>query len=239
MIENKPKTYTQTKKLISDWTDKKYYLIQYRKLKFYIRYGMILDKVCEKISIRQSKCLEKCKNFNTQRRNYVDNDFEKDFYKLLNNAFYGKTMEIILNQIRVDIIRKDDKDEKSIKQQSELTFNGIHEYDTNYDSYTLKQNEVLMDKSVYLGFAMLELSKLLMRETYYDKLQPYFGLENLQLRYIDCGGFILSFRTQNVINDSKNLEFLFDFNNLDENHEIFSKKIEKLLVNLKRLKKFG
>ena len=79
---------------------------------------------------------------------------------------------------------------KNIEQQSGSTFNGIHEQYTIYDSYTMKQNEVLMDKSSYLGFAMLELSKLLMHEAKYDKLQPYFGRENLQLLYIDGDGFV-------------------------------------------------
>ena len=51
----------------------------------------------------------------------------------------------------------------------------IHKSYKNYDSYTFKQNDVFMDKPVYLGFAVLELSKLLRYETYYDKLQPYFG----------------------------------------------------------------
>ena len=53
--------------------------------------------------------------------------------------------------------------------------NSIHKSYTNYDSYTFKQNEVVTDKPTYLGFGLLELSKKLMYETYYDKLQPYFG----------------------------------------------------------------
>ena len=53
----------------------------------------------------------------------------------------------------------------------------------------------------YLGFAILELNKLLMFETYYDKLQPYFRRENLYLQYMDCGSFVLSIRTKNIIID--------------------------------------
>ena len=67
------------------------------------------------------------------------------------------------------------------KQQSKLTFNGIHKFYKTYDSYTLKQSEFLMHEPIVLGFAILELSKLLMFETYYDTLPPYFGRENLQL----------------------------------------------------------
>ena len=63
-----------------------------------------------------------------------------------------------------------------------------------------------------------------MYETYYGKLQPYFGQENLQLHYIDCDSFVLSINTQNIISDLKNFEDLFDFSNLDVNHDLFSNK---------------
>ena len=82
MKEIKPDTYTPTKKLICDWSDKKNYLIHYRMLKFYVRHGMIVDKVHNVISFRQSRWLEKYISFDTQRRNKADKYFEEDFYKL-------------------------------------------------------------------------------------------------------------------------------------------------------------
>ena len=66
-----------------------------------------------------------------------------------------------------------------------------------------------------------------MYQTYYDTLQPYFDQENLQLHYIDTDGKILSIRTENNIEDLKNLEDVFDFSNLDENHELFNNKNEE------------
>ena len=66
------------------------------------------------------------------------------------------------------------------------------------------KNEAVMDKAFYVGFALIELSKLHMHETYYDKSQPYFGEENLQLHYDDTNGMILSMKTQNTINDLEN-----------------------------------
>ena len=92
-----------------------------------------------------------------------------------------------------------------------------------------KKNEVVMDKAIYVGFAILELSKLHMYETYYDTLQQFFGQENLQLHYIDTDGMILSMKTQKIINYLKNLEDNFDFSNLDEKHELFSNKNKKRL----------
>ena len=106
MNEIKPDSYTQCRKLICDWTNKKNYLLHYRMLKFYVKHGMVVDKVYEIISFKQSKWLEKYINFNTQKRNLSKNDFEKDFYKLLNNSFYGKTMENIRNRCKIEFIKK-------------------------------------------------------------------------------------------------------------------------------------
>ena len=91
-------TYTKNKKLICDWLDKENYLILYKKLKFYNRHGMKVRKVHNGISFRQSKWLEKYISFNTQKRNRAKNDFEKDFYKLLNNAFYGKLWKMFVTE---------------------------------------------------------------------------------------------------------------------------------------------
>ena len=72
-----------------------------------------------------------------------------------------------------------------------------------------------------------------MYETYYDILQPYFGQENIQLLYIDTDSFVLSVNTKNIIKDLRNLEDIFDFSNLDKNHELFGNKNKKVIGKLK------
>ena len=228
----KPENYTKSKKLICDWTDKKKYLIHYRMLNLYIRHGMIVEKIHEIISFKQSRWLEGYINFITQKRNKAKNDFEKDFFRLLKNAAFGKFLENVRNRLGLELFKKDDI-KKIIKQQSKLTFNGIQKSYENYDSYTFKKNEVVMDKALYVGFAILELSKLHMYETYYETLQRYFGQESLQLHYIDTDGMILSMKTKDIIKDLKNLEDIFDFSNLDENHELFSIKNKKVIGKFK------
>ena len=227
-----PKNYVSHKKLVCDWTDKRNYLIHYRMLKFYVRHGMKIKQVRRVISFKQSKWLEKCIDFNTQKRNQAVNDFEKDFYKLLNNAFYGKTMENVRNRGKIEIIKRDDYN-KILRWPRKLTFNGICKSFSNCDSYLEKEHEILMDKPIYLGFSILELSKLHMYETYYDTLQPYFGQENLQLHYMDCDSFVLSIKSENIIKDLKILEDIFDFSNIDENHKLYSEKIKKVLGKFK------
>ena len=93
-----PKNYTKSKKLICDWTDKKKYLIHYRMLKSFVRHGMVIEKIHEIISFKQRKWLEKYIIFNTQKRNKAKTDFEKDFFKPLVNAAFGKFLEIVRNR---------------------------------------------------------------------------------------------------------------------------------------------
>ena len=114
-----------------------------------------------------------------------------------------KNYENVRNRSTIDFIKKDETD-KIMKQQSKLTFDGIHKSYENCDSYTFKQNEVLMDRPTYLGFAILELSKSHMYEIFYDKLQPYFGMEEIQLHYMDCDSFVSSLEKENVNKGLKN-----------------------------------
>ena len=99
MNKIKPKNYTKSKRLICDWTDKKKYLIHYRMLNFYVGHGMIVKKIHEIISFKQSRCLEKYISFITQKRNKAKNDFEKDFFKLLVNAAFGNVLENVRNRL--------------------------------------------------------------------------------------------------------------------------------------------
>ena len=227
-----PNTYTETKKMICDWSDEKNCLIHYRMVKFFIRHGMEKVKFHTVFSFKQSKWLEKYISFHTQRRNKAKKDFEKEFYKLLKNAFYGKTIENVRIRIKVEITKRDDTD-KVIKQQCKLTLNGIHKSYENFDSYTFKQNEVLMQKPIYLGFALLELSKVIMYEIYYDKVQPYYIQENIQIHYMDTDSFVLSVNTKDIIKNLKNSEDINDFSNLDENHELFSNDNKTILGKFK------
>ena len=160
------------KKLICDWTVKKKYLIHYRALKFHIRHGMVIDKVYEVISFKQSKWLEKQITFNTRKRNKTKAEIEKDFHKLINNGAFGKSLENVRNRLIIDFI-KNCENKKNRLQQPKLPFNGIHKSHTNYSSYTFKQSEVVMDKPIFVDFAILELIKLHMYETYYDIMIHY------------------------------------------------------------------
>ena len=112
-------------------------------LKFYVKHGMVVEEIHEIISFKQNKWLEKYIRFKTQNR--AKNDFEKDLSKLLVKTASGKMIEIVRNRLKIEFIKKHGY-KKVLKQQSKLTFSGIHKSHENSDSYTFQQNEVLMDK---------------------------------------------------------------------------------------------
>ena len=98
--------------------------------------------------------------------NYLKTDFLVKCYKNFRNRLETEVIENCAN-------------EKNFKEQPKLTFSGIHKSYTNHSIYTFNQNEVLRDKPIYAGFAILELSKLTMYESNYDKSQPYYGQEKI------------------------------------------------------------
>ena len=162
LTEHVPKPYRPTSKLICDQTNKEYYIVHYRKVKVYVGMGMIISKVHRIVSFDQTPWLGKYIEYKIKKRAQADSDFKKDYHKNLICSFFGKTMEDVRNRIKVDFVKN--TDEKILRYQSRLDFDGIHKSYVDYDSYTFKSNTIQLERPSYLGFLILELSKLLMYE---------------------------------------------------------------------------
>ena len=106
-------------------------------------------------------------------------------------------MENVRNSVKIEFFRKDDK-EKILERPSKLTFNGIHNSFTGFDSYTSKQSEVFIDEPNYWGFAVLKLCNLSRYEMYHDGLQPYSSQDKLQLHWMVCNSFVLSIKILSI-----------------------------------------
>ena len=189
-----PDNYEPNQKLICDQTNKIAYICHYENLKFYIRIVLKITKV-RKIKMTQSAWLKPYIELNTEKRKRSKSNADIDFFKLLSNCFFSKTMENVLKRTLLKFIRNDDE-KKILKAQSNLSFDGIHHLNENYSSNMFKNNILSLSKQIYLGSVILDLSKLLMYETYYDKLQKSYGYKKLMLNYVDTHAFVLTIQTK-------------------------------------------
>ena len=189
MKTNKPEKYKPIEKMTMDQTKKNRYFFHYGDLKFYIRHGIRIVKVHTVYKFKQFPWLAKYFKYNTEQTKKAKTEFEKQFYKVLNNSFYGKTIENIRKRLNLDLIDKSDT-HRILNPQAKLSFDDkIAEYE-KFNLYSFNKETIKVTKPTYVGFCVLELSKLLMYEWYYDKMQPYFGEDNLELHYLVTDSFI-------------------------------------------------
>ena len=111
----------------------------------------------------------------------------------MNNSFYDKTIENIRKRLNLDLIDKSDTD-RILNRQSKLPFDDKIAENEKFNLYSFNKETINVTKPFYVGFCVLELSKLLMYERYYDKMQRYFGEDILELHYLDTSSFIFSFK---------------------------------------------
>ena len=127
----------------------------------------------------------------------AENDFEKDFYKLMNNAVYGKTME---NVRKHKIIKLVNNDKKRNKLVSEPNYHTTKWFLENLVAIEMKKTSVKMNKPIYLGLAILPLSKMKMYEYWYDEMKPKYG-NRIRLCYMDTDSFIMHIKTEDFYKD--------------------------------------
>ena len=151
----------------------------------------------------------------------------------MNISFYGKAIENIRKRLNLDLIEKSDI-HKILNRQSKLSFDDkIAEYE-KFNLYSFNKETIKFTKPMYVGFSVLDLSKLLMYEWFYDKMQPYFGEDKLELHYLDTDSFIFSFKPiKSLFEDLKHFEEAFDFSDLDPSHDLYSEANRKVIGKTK------
>ena len=194
-------------KLICDFSDKINYGIHYRALKFYLRQGLKLKKVHSVITFSQSAWLKEYIDFNTAKRAVAKNDFEKDFFKLMNNAVFGKTMENVRNRINMVLINNDLSRLKRYTAKPNFKRATIFDdpdtdklTDCNVCAVHMTKNEVTLHKPIMIGQAILDLSKVHMFIFYYNALKKQYG-DKIKLLFTDTDSLCFEVETEDYYND--------------------------------------
>ena len=199
-----------TKKLICNLQDKKDYVVHINVLKQALDHGLKLIKVHQVIEFDQEAWLKEYINFNTELRKKATNDFEKDFFKLMNNAVFGKTMENIRKHRDMKLVKTDKKRNKLV---SEPNFHAMKLIDDNLAIIEMKKVKVKMNKPIYLGLSILDISKITMHEFWYDFIKSKYG-SSAKLCYMDTDSFIINVKTEGFYKDiSENVIERFDTSN--------------------------
>ena len=178
---------------------------------------------------KQSQWLAKYIDHNTQKRTKAKTNFEKDLYKLMKNGFFGKTMENLRDRVNLEFIDHSQV-QQIIKRQSKLSFKGIVDWYSVFSVYKFDKEKTVFGKPIYLGFTVLELSKLLMYEFYYNTLEPH-RQNNVQLHFMDTDSFVVSFDSQleDLIEFLKQINDEFDFSELDNAHQLYNPTDKKVI----------
>ena len=185
-------------KLIPNLRDKKSYVIHIQALNQALQHGLRLDGIHRVIEFDQSPCLKTYIDFNTQLRMAATNDFEKDFFKLMNDSVFGKTMENIRKHRNIKLVTTE---EKYLRTVMKPNFKSGVLFGENLMGCEMGKIKVVMNKPVYLGQVILDLSKIVMYEFHYNYMVPKYGLEKLKLCYMD---------TDSLVYDIKTLDFYED-----------------------------
>ena len=159
-------------KLLPNLKDKKGYMVHVKALDQALKYGLKFKKVHQVIKFQQSEWMKAYIMLNTKLRKDAKNDFEKDFFKLMNNSVFGKTMENIRNHKNMKLVTND---KKYLKYVMKLNFKDGFPFSKHLFAVEMGETEIKMKKPVYLGQAILDLSKTLMYEFRYDYMRPKYG----------------------------------------------------------------
>jgi len=180
------------------------------------------------MSFDQSPWLAKYIDLNTRMRKVAKNAFEKDFFKLMNNSVFGKTMEQLRKRLDVRVTTKVISAERLIAKPNFETFVQVNE---DVTVVKLRKLNILWNKPTYIGFCVLEISKTLMYEFHYGVIRRQYG-DRAQLLFTDTDSLCYHIKTADVYDDMLQQRDWYDTSDYPSNHRLYSS------LNAKTIGKF-
>ena len=178
------------KKLVCNLFNKKEYVVHINALKQALNHGLKLKMIHRVIKFNKKEWLKPYIDMNTELRKAAINDFEKDLFKLMNKSVFGKTMENIRKHRDIKLVTTDKKRSKLVSEPNYHTINLISE---DLSIIEMKKTKVKMNKPIYLGLSILEISKTLMYEFWYDYMKPKYN-NDVKLCYMYTDSFIMNIK---------------------------------------------
>jgi len=218
-----------TEKLIPNLQDKTNYVLHYRNLKLYKHLGLVVTKVHRVLSFTQAPWMRSYIEKNTQLRQCAKSEFQKDMFKLLNNAVFGKSLQNCRNYMDLKLVSSPLRAKKLIAKP---TFKYFHNINEDLTLIEMMKPKILLNKPVYAGFSILDLSKVLIYEFHYDVIKHRYG-DDAQLLFTDTDSLTYQIRTQDIYNDMHEQKEFYDTSNYPSSHSLFSKTNAKVVGKMK------
>ena len=183
------------------------------------------------MKFEESQWLEKYITLNTNLRTEAKNEFEKDFFKLMNNSVFGKTMENMRNRVNIKLVN--DK-KQAEKLSAKPNFNHCNIFSEDLVAIHMKKTELKFDKPVYLGMCILDLCKTLMYDFHYNYIKRKY-VDKVKLLFTDTDSLMYEMQMEDFYKDiSADVEDRFDTSDYPKNHPSYLPDlIKRLLVCLK------
>ena len=195
-----------------------------------LNHGLKLKKFHRIIEFNQKAWLKPYIDMNTELRKLAKDDFEKDLFKLMNNAVFGKTMENIRKHRDIKLVTTDKKRSKLVSEPNYHTINYISE---DLSIIEMNKTKVKMNKPIYLGLSISKISKIIMNEFWFDYLKPKYN-HNIKLCYMDADSFVMNSKTEDFYKDIANdVEKRFDTSNYEVNRPLPTGKNIKVIGLMK------
>ncbi|KAK3730598.1 hypothetical protein QZH41_006676 [Actinostola sp. cb2023] len=216
-------------KLVPNLGNKTHYILHHRNLKLYLNLGMKLTKVHRILGFTQSTWLKSYIDFNTEKRKHATNDFEKDFFKLMNNSVFGKTCENLRKRVNVKLITNPTK---LIKLTASPAFDSFRIFSEDLAAVNMKKTKLYLNRPIYVGFSILDLSKVLMYNFHFKYMVPKYGTQS-KLLFTDTDSLCYDVKTDDLYRDfHQDLDY-FDTSEYPTDHFLYCARNKKVLGKMK------
>ena len=221
-------SHSATAKLIPNFFEKTQQLVHYRNLRYYLEHGLLLTKVHKAIRFKQSRWLQPYIQINTDLRAKSKDPVEVKLRKDMNNSIYGKTCENLTKRSDIRLVNSRKVCEKLINKPQCRRF---QVFTGDLAAIELQKVKCLINKPTYVGFAVLELSKLHMYKFHYDKMRTWYP--DAELLFTDTDSLVYQVFTDDLYAELASRRDAFDFSNYDSEHQLFGEENKMALGKMK------